>query len=90
MATIEIEGKPYKVTETMSYHQAGMPAKFVETPDGERVAVKRGGAWTWWTSQDRLCPRGQCVGMSNAHADGSAVADTVRRDVVHSESEGKA
>ena len=65
MATIEVEGKKYNVTETLPYCQAGMPAKFVETPDGERVAVKRGGVWTWWTAQDRLQPRGQCVGMSN-------------------------
>jgi hypothetical protein len=65
MATIEVEGQKYMVTETLPYCQAGMPAKFVETPQGERVAVKRGGVWTWWTAQDRLRQRGQCVGMSN-------------------------
>ena len=54
MATIEVEGEKYKVVETLPYAQAGMPAKFVETPTGERVAVKRGGGWTWWTAQDRL------------------------------------
>ena len=54
MSTIDVEGEKYKVTETLSYHQAGMPAKFVETPDGERVAVKRGGVWAWWTAEDRL------------------------------------
>ena len=65
MATIEVEGKTYKVTETLGHQQCGMPAKFVETPDGERVAVRRGVAWTWWTAQDRLQSRGQYVGMSN-------------------------
>ena len=65
MATIEVEGKKYKVTETLAYCQAGMPAKFVETPDGERVAVKRGGVWTWWTARDRIGQRSRVVGMSN-------------------------
>ena len=65
MATIEVEGKKYKVTETMGHQQVGMPAKFVETPDGERVAVKRGGIWTWWTARDRLSGGGRnAVGMS--------------------------
>lgn len=58
MATIIVEGNKYKVIEALPYHQAGMPAKFVESPDGERVAVKRGGAWTWWTAKDRLRPLG--------------------------------
>lgn len=58
MSKIEVEGKMYKVTETLGRHQCGMPAKFVETNDGERVAVKRGGIWTWWTEIDRL---GGCV-----------------------------
>lgn len=53
-AKIKVEGIEYKVTETLGCHQCGMPAKFVQTPDGERVAVKRGGAWTWWTAPDRL------------------------------------
>jgi len=66
MATIEVYGQKYKVTETLPYCQAGMPAKFVETPDGERVAVKRGGIWTWWTVEDRLRPRSRCIGMSNS------------------------
>lgn len=56
MATIKVDGVSYKVTETLGYHQVGMPAKFVQTPDGERVAVKRGGVWTWWAVQDRVAP----------------------------------
>jgi len=51
---IEVEGLKYKVIETLSYCQAGMPAKAVETNDGEKVAVKRGGKWTWWTVKDRI------------------------------------
>ena len=64
MAKIEVEGKAYKVTENLGY-QAGHYAKAVETETGERIAVKRGGAWTWWTAQDRLqVGGGPCVGMS--------------------------
>ena len=69
MATIEVEGKKYKVTENLGY-QAGHYAKAVETQTGERIAVKRDEGWTWWTAQDRLIPRGPCVGMSNAEAHG--------------------
>ena len=49
---IEVEGNVYKVTENLGY-QGGFYVKAVKTPDGERVAVKRGGKWTWWTAQDR-------------------------------------
>jgi hypothetical protein len=69
MAKIEVEGKAYKVTENLGY-QAGHHAKAVETETGERIAVKRGGVWTWWTERDRLSGGGRnAVGMSaNAHA----------------------
>ena len=40
-----------------------MPARVVQTPEGERVAVKTGGAWRWWTAQDRIRPRGKIIGM---------------------------
>ena len=60
---IEVAGKKYKVTENLGY-QGGHYVKAVETPNGERMAVRRGFAWTWWTVQDRLQPRGRCVGMS--------------------------
>ena len=53
MATIEVEGKKYKVTENLGY-QGGHYVKAVETLDGERMAVRRGFAWTWWTARDRL------------------------------------
>jgi hypothetical protein len=63
MATIEIEGKKYKVTENLGY-QGGYYIKAVETPEGERIAVKRG-VWTWWTAKDRLSGGGRnVIGMS--------------------------
>ena len=52
---IEIEGKKYRVVESLGF-QGGYQAKAVYFPetDEERVAVKRGGAWSWWTVIDRL------------------------------------
>ena len=53
---IEVDGKKYEVVEDLG-HQSGYLTKCVkdETADfGERVAVKRGGKWTWWTVADRL------------------------------------
>ena len=58
-ATIEVEGKKCKVTENLGY-QGGHYAKAVETETGERIAVKRGFAWTWWTARDRLQTVGAC------------------------------
>lgn len=64
MGKIVVEGIAYKVIETLPYCQAGMPAKMVETPEGERVAVKRDGAsWSWWTNGDRLQRRGRYEGQ---------------------------
>ncbi len=59
MAKIKVEGREYKVTENLGY-QGGFYAKTVKTETGERVAVKRGGVWTWWTVQDRLQHVCQC------------------------------
>lgn len=64
MAKITIEGKDYKVTESLGF-QGGYYAKYVETPEGVKVSVKRGGVWTWWTVRDKIAPRGEHVGMSN-------------------------
>jgi hypothetical protein len=70
MATIEVEGAKYKVTENLG-HQGGHYARAVETETGERIAVKRGGVWTWWTARDRLQTGGPCVGQSaNAGGEG--------------------
>ena len=52
-ATVQIDGKEYSITEDLGY-QNGYRAKFVQTQDGEQVAVKRGGKWTFWTWQDRI------------------------------------
>jgi len=52
---IEIDGKKYKVIEDGGF-QAGYQTKFVVDNGTERVAVKRDGRWTWWTTQDRLLP----------------------------------
>lgn len=52
-AKITVEGKEYKVTGDLRFRQR--PAKAVETPDGQRVAVKRGDVWIWWSRQDRVC-----------------------------------
>lgn len=55
MAKIIIDGKPYRVIESLGYqHSAGCYAKAVSTPEGERIAVGRGGAWRWWTADDRM------------------------------------
>ena len=51
--TILIEGKEYKVIENLGF-QGGYYPKAVETGEGERIAVKRGGIWTWWRAKDRL------------------------------------
>lgn len=50
---IEVEGKKYKVIENLGW-QAGYYAKSVNDNGRERVAVKRGDKWTWWTANDRL------------------------------------
>ncbi len=52
---IEINGKKYKVTENLGF-QAGYHAKMVDDSGKERVAVKRGGVWTWWTIADKIQP----------------------------------
>ena len=58
--TILVEGKKYKVIESLGF-QAGYQTKVVGTENteegrGEKIVVKRGGIWTWWTAADRLGP----------------------------------
>lgn len=54
---IEIDGTKYPVTESLGYvHSVGAHAVEVETPDGFRKAVKRGGTWRFWTAEDRVRP----------------------------------
>jgi len=59
---IIIEGKEYKVTESLGF-QGGTYAKFVETPEGERVAIKQGGVWKWKLIKSKTQLRSHCVGM---------------------------
>ena len=54
---IEVEGKKYKVVESLGYvHDVGMYAKVVKLGDAERIAVKDGGVWRWW--KPIVLPRG--------------------------------
>jgi hypothetical protein len=57
---ITIDGKKYKVVESLGYnHSAGCYAKLVQTDDGEKMAVShmaRGGRWRFWTAADRTEP----------------------------------
>jgi hypothetical protein len=54
MATIEVAGKKYKVTETLRRSACNAEiVKFVETTEGERAAVLRGGVWTW--NRPQIC-----------------------------------
>lgn len=76
MATIEVEGNKFMVSENLGY-QGGYYAKAVETTEGEKIAVKRGGVWTWWTARDRVGQRSHVVGMSNptGHAPARSAAE---------------
>ena len=74
MATIEVEGKRYRVVDYVD--QAGMKVRVVDTPDGEKVAVLRNRAWTWWTAQERI---GQ---SANAHALAEERSDDSQQRVV--------
>ena len=57
MAKIQIQGQKYKVIESLGFvHSAGCYAKLVEDGERERMAVKRGGSWQFWTVQDRVKP----------------------------------
>ncbi len=51
---IIIDGKKYKVIETLPYHQAGRPTKVIVVEGKEKVAVKEHGKWRFWTPEDRL------------------------------------
>lgn len=57
MSTITIDGKKYRVTETIK-PSAGYPkkVKFVLTPDGEKVAVLNNGVWEWRDVIEKVYP----------------------------------
>lgn len=72
MSSITVDGGTYKVVESLGFqHSAGVYAKAVSTPQGERIAVRerRGGPWRWWMAEDRLQPRGSVKGMLSAARD---------------------
>lgn len=54
MSSIEVNGKRYKVVEKLPFHGVGKQARMVLDDDEERVAVKDGGVWRFWTVKDRL------------------------------------
>jgi len=57
-AGIEIDGKRYKVVESVGYNRdIGGYVKIVTTLDGEKTAVKQGRrSWRFWTARDRVQP----------------------------------
>ncbi len=50
---INVDGKSYKVVESLGF-QAGYQSKAIDDNGKERIVVKRGGRWSWWTVEDRL------------------------------------
>lgn len=52
--SIAVEGKNYKVVESLPANSTGFPAKVVLVDGEEKVAVKRGGVWRFWTTQNRF------------------------------------
>mgnify|MGYP003613126625 CR=1 FL=1 len=61
---ILVEGEWYEVTEDLGFvhHRDGAgPVKFVQTPEGERVAVKNG--TTWRFAKPTIHPRGPIAGQ---------------------------
>ncbi len=60
---ITIAGKKYKVTENLGYvSDRGQYAKAIETPDGERIAVKDPGGY-WHFSKPRIGVMGRPTGQ---------------------------
>lgn len=57
MGRIVVDHKSYEVVETLPATQHPGGAKIVLDNGLERVAVKEGGVWRWWTAEDRLGTR---------------------------------
>jgi len=52
---VTIDGKKYKVIENMGYnHSIGKYVKMVDDNRKERMAVKSGKEWRFWTAENRL------------------------------------
>ena len=61
---ILVEGQWYEITENLGFvhHRDGAgPAKCVQTPEGERVAVKDGDTWSF--AKPTIYPRGAITGQ---------------------------
>ncbi len=56
MAKITIDGKEYRVLETLPFHGIGKPTKAVIVDGYERIAVKEHGTWRLWGPSDRIAP----------------------------------
>ena len=55
---IEIDGIRYRVIEDMGFnHDAGASSVVVDVNGRERVAVREGKAWRFWTAADRVSVR---------------------------------
>jgi len=50
---IRIDGKEYRVTENLGF-QGGYQARAVQTPEGEKIAVKSAGGWRWWLAREKV------------------------------------
>ncbi len=50
-----IDGRKYKVTENMGFnHSIGRYCKMVDDNGKEKIIVKDGKTWRFWTAKDRL------------------------------------
>ena len=57
MSRIEVDGEHYDVVENMGFnHSVGMYTKLVRDGERERMAVKQGKRWRFWTAADRVKP----------------------------------
>ena len=74
MANIEIDGQPYKVVESMGFvHSIGLYAKVVDDAGTERMVVKRGKSWVFWTASDRTEPLRKAIENGWKPGDGSSI-----------------
>ena len=53
-AIVTVDGTAYRVIENLPYHGCGWPSKIIKTKDGEKIVVKEGEMWRFWTVKDRL------------------------------------
>lgn len=74
MANIEIDRHLYKVVESLGFvHSIGLYAKVVNDAGKERMAVKRGKEWMFWTDHDRTEPLRRAIENGWKPSDGSSI-----------------